>query len=285
MAQNRMSWKDEGVLEGVLIRTIFLVLLAASGSILALDLRGLLDRWSDEGAERTMRIVFQPPTRTDQERPYFPKALPVLPGSESPSMPGLSERPTPELVAGRMSFYTGMNGDVSAIGRIDPGTAADFEKFLNGAGSSVKTIWFLSPGGSVSDAIAIGRSIRRRGLDTAVADNGYCASSCPLAFAGGVARRAGHQALIGVHQIYAMPDIDETWQDGISVAQRISAQCQEYLVSMGIDPGAWIKAMQTPKERLYIFRPEELRSFKLIAEASKNSSLPSPQSTSRFAAR
>jgi hypothetical protein len=167
-----------------------------------------------------------------------------------------------------MSFNTGANGDASAVGRIEPGTAADFDKFLDQAGSSIKTIWFLSPGGSVTDAISMGRSIRKRALNTAVADNGYCASSCPLAFAGGVARHAGRHALIGVHQIYAIPVGTETWHDGISAAQRISAQCEDYLVSMGIDPGAWIKAMQTPKERLYIFRPEELKAFKITAEAA-----------------
>jgi hypothetical protein len=130
----------------------------------------------------------------------------------------------------------------------------------------VKTVWFLSPGGSVLDAMNIGRSIRKRKLNTSVADKGYCASSCPLAFAGGVARHAGSQAMIGVHQIYAVPQGTETWHDGISAAQQISAQCEEYLVSMGVDAGAWIKAMQTPKERLYIFRPEELKALKFTAQ-------------------
>ncbi len=250
------------------MRTIFVLLLAASGSILALDFREMLGRVSDEGAEQTMRIVFQPPTQTDQERPYFPKALPALPGSESPMMPGTPQRPTPEMAAGRMAFFTGSNGEISAVGRIEPGTAADFDKYLDKAGSDAKTIWFLSPGGSVEDAIHIGRAIRKRALNTAVADNGYCASSCPLAFAGGVERRAGRHALIGVHQIYAVPQGPETWHDGIYAAQQISAQCEEYLVSMGIDPGSWIKAMQTPKERLYVFRPEELQTFKLTTAAT-----------------
>jgi hypothetical protein len=262
MAENKTSWREEGVLEGALIRTIFILLLGASVTILGLDLRGLIQKVAEDGSEQTMRIVFEPPTRTDQQRPYFPRALPVLPGSESPMMPGISGRPTPELVAERMSFYVGQNGDASAIGRIESGTAADFEKFLDRNGANLKTIWFLSPGGSVLDAINIGRSIRKRKLNTSVADKGYCASSCPLAFAGGVARHAGSQAMIGVHQIYAVPEGNETWHDGISAAQQISAQCEEYLVGMGVDPGAWIKAMQTPKERLYIFRPEELRLLK-----------------------
>jgi hypothetical protein len=266
--KNRTSWREEGVLEGALIRSIFVLLLAASAGILALDLRSLVNRASDEDAEQTMRVVFAPPSQTDQERPYFPKALPVLPGSKSPWMPGVPRRPTPEMVAARMSFYSGPNGDVSAIGRIELGTAADFDEFLDQLKPRAKKVWFLSPGGSVSDAIDMGRSIRKRALDTAVADKGYCASSCPLAFAGGVKRSAGRQALIGVHQIYAMSEGSETWHDGLSAAQRISAQCEEHLVSMGVDPRSWIKAMQTPKERLYIFRREELQSFKFVTDSA-----------------
>jgi hypothetical protein len=268
MAEKRASWRNEGELEGALIRSIFYLLLMAGVTILAFDLKGLVDQALEESSEQTMRIVFEPPTRTDQERPYFPKALPVLPGSESPMMPGVPARPTPEMVAARMAFYKGDNGAVSAIGRIEPGTAADFDKFLEKNGSDAKTILFLSPGGSVTDAISMGKTIRKRALNTEIADKGYCASSCPLAFAGGVARRAGKQSMLGVHQIYAVPQGPETWHDGISAAQRISAQCEEYLVSMGVDPGAWIKAMQTPKERLYVFTPEELHAFKITADSS-----------------
>jgi hypothetical protein len=33
---------------------------------------------------------------------------------------------------------------------------------------------------------------------------------------------------------------------------------------MGVDPRAWIKAMKTSKNSLYIFTPKELEEFKLI---------------------
>ncbi|WP_156150833.1 hypothetical protein [Hyphomicrobium sp. 99] len=184
-------------------------------------------------------------------------------------MPGISDKPPPEMIANRMTYYLGSNGDVSAIGRIEPGSSADFEKFLDGDGRSAKTVWLLSPGGSVPDAISMGRSVRKRGLNTMVANNGYCASSCPLVFAGGVQRVVGKHALIGVHQVSAIAKGTETWGDGISAAQQISARCVEYLVSMGVDPGSWIKAMQTPKERLYIFRSEELQSLKITTASAK----------------
>jgi len=264
------SGKGEGGgIEGALVRTIFLLLVGLSGCILAYDLREEVTRALAESSEEVTRVVFQPPTRTDQERPYYPKAMPVLPGSESPRMPGVTDRPKPEMLASRMSIYAGSNGEVSAIGRIEPGSAADFEKFLEGEGRGAKAVWLLSPGGSVPDAISMGRSVRRRGLNTMVPSSGYCASSCPLVFAGGVQRSAGKNALIGVHQVSAVAKGTETWGDGISAAQQISARCVEYLVSMGVDPASWVKAMQTPKERLYIFRSEELQALKITTGAAK----------------
>ncbi len=257
------AWREEGALEGAAMRAVFALLLAASGCILALDFQALWQRDAENGSEQVTRVVIQPPTETDQERPYYPKALPVLPGSDAPAMPGLSARPTPEIMAARMSFYLGPNGDVSAVGRIEPGTAADFDKFLGASAAGAKRVWFLSPGGSVDDAMNIGRSIRKRALDTAVPDNGYCASSCPLAYVGGVHRSAGRHSLIGVHQVFTLTSEPGNWHEGLSAAQQISAACEEHLVSMGVDPNSWIKAMKTPKERLYVFTPTELEKFKI----------------------
>src|SRR4051794_24308650 len=120
MAKDRVGWREEGVLEGAAVRTIFALLFAAAASILVLDLRQLIEQASDDEVTQTMRVVLAPPVPDDQERPYFPRALPVLPGSDSPLMPGLDGRPTPEMTGGRMTFRSSPAGDASAIGRIEP---------------------------------------------------------------------------------------------------------------------------------------------------------------------
>jgi len=51
----------------------------------------------------------------------------------------------------------------------------------------VKTVVLRSPGGSVQDALAMGRLIREKQFATEVEAGRYCASSCPLVFAGGAA--------------------------------------------------------------------------------------------------
>ncbi|MBB4481620.1 hypothetical protein GGE46_004218 [Rhizobium etli] len=122
-------------------------------------------------------------------------------------------------------------GWISAEGRITSDTPAQFRKILKKIGGRKLPIVFRSEGGDVEAAYAIGRMIRKAGLETAVggtrlkdcpADDlrcnaaiakdgtalgntystgAYCFSACPLAFAGGAERVASQWTLIGVHQI------------------------------------------------------------------------------------
>ncbi len=46
-------------------------------------------------------------------------------------------------------------------------------------------------------------------------------------------------------------------------AQRISAECHRYLREMGVDSQVWVHAMETPKDELFYFKPDELLSLKL----------------------
>ena len=122
-----------------------------------------------------------------------------------------------------------------------------------------------SPGGSVSDALAMGRLIRERKFATEVEAGKYCASSCPLMFAGGVGRRAGERATIGVHQVAALASASGgVARDEMSIAQDVSARCQRYLAEMGVDLQVWVHAMETPHDRLFVFRAEELKSLNLV---------------------
>lgn len=120
---------------------------------------------------------------------------------------------------------------ISAEGRITSDTPARLKKILKAAGGRKLPVVFRSEGGDVDAAYAIGRMIRKAGLETAVggtrlkgcptadprcdaaiAKDGssigytysagaYCFSACPLAFAGGTSRVASQWAFIGVHQI------------------------------------------------------------------------------------
>lgn len=113
---------------------------------------------------------------------------------------------------------------ISAEGRIESGTAQSFAKVIAGLGSRRLPIFINSPGGSIADAMAMGRLIRAKRLAVAVARTrlvsclsltsecgeaqgtassfeAVCASACPLVLAGGVERYASPLAPIGVHQV------------------------------------------------------------------------------------
>lgn len=260
-------WQEEGRSEGALLRAVFFALVAGSVAMLALDLTSMIQRSGEPGIDetRTGPVEMEPPKDNDQERPYFPRAAPVAPGTRPPDMPGLTDRPTASQLSSRMSFAKDDRGNVSAVGRIEPGTAADFARYLAEAGA-VKRVYVHSPGGSVSDAIAMGQAIRKANIATEVPNNAYCASSCPLMFAGGVQRAAGQKVWIGVHQVFTLPSEVGTLHEGLANAQRISADCQEHLVQMGVDPRVWIHAMKTAKNRLYVFTPKELTELKLVTD-------------------
>ncbi|MBY5569330.1 hypothetical protein HFO55_19070 [Rhizobium leguminosarum] len=119
---------------------------------------------------------------------------------------------------------------ISAEGRITSDTPARLRKILKIGGRKLPVV-FRSEGGDVDAAYAMGRMIRKAGLETAVggtrlkgcpvgdtrceaaiAKDGssggytysagaYCFSACPLALAGGVSRVSSQWAFIGVHQI------------------------------------------------------------------------------------
>ncbi len=276
-------WRGEGEAEGAMLRSVFFVLVTASVAMLALDLSSMMQRAGDPAIdmERTGPVEMEPPKDADQERPYFPKAAPVAPGTRPPEMPGLVDRPSPTQLASRMTFTVDGAGNLAAVGRIEPGTAADFDRMLQDKPGTIKKVYLHSPGGSVSDAIAMARAIRKAGIATIVPENAYCASSCPLLFAGGVEREAGRKVWIGVHQVFTLPSETGTLHEGLANAQRISAECQEHLVAMGVDPRAWILAMKTAKHRLYVFTQKELTDLKLVTKSDVSPAPPAKASASK----
>jgi len=194
--------------------------------------------------------------------------LPV-PAVLAPWLPGGDRRvtalPRPDgAMAKPMTFELLSGGKLMATGTITPGSSEAFAAEIARRGDYVRTVVLNSPGGSVNDALAMGRLIREKKFATEVEAGKYCASSCPLVFAGGVERRAGTNAAIGVHQVAAVSSGKAAPRDEMDVAQRISARCQRYLGDMGINLQVWVHAMETPHDRLFVFKPDELKSLNLV---------------------
>ena len=52
----------------------------------------------------------------------------------------------------------------------------------------------------------------------------------------------------------------------MSRAQSVSAAVVQHLTEMGIDPRAWVHAMKTPSNQLYLFTRKELKTYKLATK-------------------
>jgi hypothetical protein len=249
------------------LRWIFRCTLTVTISVLAVDLASM-QGWI---AIPDPSAAAPPEIREDSPALNLPSLVPSI---LSPLWHGGDKRlmplPQPDGVLARpMTFELVGGGKLMASGTITPGVSESFAAEVGRHGDYIKTVVLNSPGGSVADALAMGRLIRERKFATEVEAGQYCVSSCPLMFAGGVERRAGGSASIGVHQVAAMPSpASRPPRDEMSVAQNISARCQRYLDEMGVSLQVWVHAMETPHDRLFVFKPDELKSLNLVTTAA-----------------
>jgi len=277
MQQRFQSWLvDSG--EQAILRWIFRGTLIVTVAVLALDLADLQGPIASADTAAS-------PAEIREESPAL--NLPnVLPSILAPLLPGGDKRlvmlPEPDGALARpMTFELVAGGKLMATGTITPGISAIFAAEVGRHGDYIKTVVLESPGGSVADALAIGRLIREKNFATEVEARKYCASSCPLVLAGGVERRAGEKATIGVHQVAAVPTAAvNRLRDDMSVAQTISARCQHYLSEMGVSLQVWVHAMETPHNRLFVFKPDELKALNLVTTTAVPAAAPAPKARS-----
>ena len=240
--------------DGAILRFAFFALLAGTMGVLYVDFRELSDA--------------APAALTYTPQPILPPATTESGGGRA--RPELST--PPEILDDPLEIALGSGGVLSLTGTIDPGSAERFAQEIADRGEYVSTVLLDSPGGSVNDALDIGRLILEQGLATEVRNGGLCASSCPLIFASGTTRIAGQEAAIGVHQIYAAAlsasPVDALSVAGVAMAdaQSATAEITRYLSEAGVDAAMWLHALETPPDQLYYFTPEEMERYRLVTE-------------------
>ncbi|KRR28611.1 hypothetical protein [Bradyrhizobium retamae] len=256
-----------------ILRWLFRSIVTITIAVLAADLAGM-NGWIGT-ADPAVEL------RQDTPSLNLPNAVPSI---LAPLAPGDNKRLTPRpqadgAMAEPMTFELVGGGKLMAIGTITPGISDAFAAEVAKRGDYIKTVVLNSPGGSVSDALAMGRLIRERSFATEIEAGKYCASSCPLMFAGGVERRVGDKAIVGVHQVAALGTTAGLPRDEMNVAQNVSARCQRYLGDMGVNLQVWVHAMETPHDKLFVFKPDELKSLNLATAtgaAAPSASAPRP---------
>jgi hypothetical protein len=274
MQQRFHSWLS-GYPDQTILRWIFRSVVTVTIAVLAVDLANM-NGWIANPDPATA------PAELKQGSPTLDHLPSLVPSILAPLLPGGDKRLVPLLqpdgaMAKPMTFELVSGGKLMATGTIMPGISEAFAAEVSRRGDYIKTVVLNSPGGSVADALTMGRLIRERKFATEVEAGKYCASSCPLVFAGGVERRAGDKATIGVHQVAAISSAaNGPPRDEMSVAQNISARCQRYLSDMGVSLQVWVHAMETPHDKLFVFKPDELKSLNMVTAAPASAPVPAP---------
>ncbi len=177
---------------------------------------------------------------------------------------------------------------ISASGAITAGTARDFELFAQGRDLTGATVALDSYGGSVLGAIALGRDIRRFGLDTTVgrivdlagSDRGTprgkfsgaadCESMCGFVLLGGVHRAVPPQARVMVHQIWLGDRRDDPTAANYSaedlvLVQRDIGRLARYTIDMGGSIELLNIALRIPPwEPMHALTADEMRRTRLV---------------------
>lgn len=179
---------------------------------------------------------------------------------------------------------------IAASGVITADTPRDFETFAQNRDLAGGTVVLDSDGGSVHGAIALGRDIRRLGLDTTVGSivdldgaqqdppratfspRADCESMCGFVLLGGVHRTVPAAARVMVHQIWLGDRRDDptaanyTAEDLVLV-QRDIGRLAKYTIDMGGSIELLDLALRIPPwERMHALTPEETRSARLVTD-------------------
>lgn len=198
----------------------------------------------------------------DQTRRFRPADIPARPGNPD----RVTDIPSPGNMPSRLRFEE--TGDaVLLTGTIAGGDAERFDEWLEGR-DAPQTIRLHSPGGSVMDALAIGRTIRDIEADTLMESGDICFSACPYVLAGGATRTVDEDALVGVHQHYFDENVALPAFIAVEDIQRGQAAVVGYLSDMGIDLRIMELSLSTPPDEIYVLLPEELDEYGMTTTES-----------------
>jgi hypothetical protein len=242
------------------IRWILVLQLAIAVFLVTRDVAG---SWQGLSFSPQAPLLDQPVRPGDQTRRYDPRHAPALPARPGTDVPAMREMPE------RLQFALD-DTRLSLTGEIAGGDADRFAAWLDAAelaAEAAVTVALDSPGGSVADALEIGRRLRAAGFATEVAAGAVCLSACPYLLAAGIDRQVSPEGFVGVHQHYfGESTVLPAWM-AVEDIQRGQAEVLEYLDEMGIDLRLMEHSLATPPDEIYILVADELEAYALVTPA------------------
>jgi hypothetical protein len=201
--------------------------------------------------------LFSPANDGPSVRPYRPDLRPSDPSR--PDAPAM--RPMPSELE-----FEATEDAILITGQIAPGDADRFVEWLEQNRPQSSQVLLDSSGGSVSDALAIGRTIRSANYATSIQDSAVCLSACPYILAGGTQRQVADGGIVGVHQHYFGKSTILPAFMAVADVQRAQASVMDYLVQMGVDLRLMPLALRTPPEDINILTIDQMRDLNLISD-------------------
>ncbi|MDF2235062.1 hypothetical protein P2H44_21080 [Albimonas sp. CAU 1670] len=254
-------WTDRLPSARTVLRLCLLGQALVAGAVLLETGWGVIETAGREGIETAPVPAVSP---GDQRRPFSPGQVPTRMGPEQPD-----EGPVrlPQTLPRRLTFSmhpTEEFGEVMLVaGAIDEGAAARLRFYLEDLPRPPDAVALHSPGGSVDEALKIGRRLRELDLDTLALPDAACLSACPYILAGGVERTVSRTAWVGLHQHYYDENTLLPAFLAVEKIQEGQGKVMEYLAEMGVDPLLMTHALRTPPEDMYLLVEEELTRYRL----------------------
>lgn len=241
------------------IRWILWIQLGLAGVLIGSDLSRILP---DLAAPSRAPSLTEPLRPGDQTRRYAPGDIAPRQGP-----PGARPVPVTDDMPSRLLFEATTWEDrptVTVTGSIETGDAERFDEFLRTQVTMPELVYLNSPGGSVQEALAIGRTLRGLGAETRMTEADVCLSACPYILAGGALRIVEDGAMVGVHQHYFGENVALPAFLAVEDIQRGQGEVMAYLDEMGIDPLLMQPALMTPPSEIYLLTAEELERYGLV---------------------
>ena len=197
------------------------------------------------------------PALTEPVRPGDQRRV-FKPGRVNPDLNPVRD---PGTLPDRLTL-TQIDGAVWRLeGGIAPGDATRIADRLSEVQPAPRTLVIQSPGGSVQDALVLGRHLRAEAFETRMLAGEYCYSACPYLFAGGAQRSLEDGASLGVHQHYFGQSTILPAFVAVEDIQRGQGEVMAYLDEMGIDPMVMRPALATPPDEIYVLLDEEIERY------------------------
>ena len=212
-------------------------------------------------------------------------ALLTMPSGSAHAGIGLEQRKLP-MKFSWVACQPNCGGWVSAVGVVTADSPGDFDEFARGRQLDGATIVLDSSGGSVNDAIALGRRWRNlealttvgtsvqtgttQGAPASIAPAAYCESMCVFLLLSGKTRYVPETAHVRVHQIWVGDRAGDAKAasysaNDLTIVERDIGRLAKYTFDMGGAGDLLSLSLNVPPwENLHELSREELRLTNLV---------------------